>query len=239
MSTRQTPDRTHRRARRLGIVGAVVAALLVLAGCGDDPAPGSASVVNGHKISTDQVDELADAQCAGVQQAAKQGQGQAASRKVVTQQALGLLIDIRLNLDFGKSLGLTPRKEQAQADFAQVKPLIASLPAKYHTFLDGVFEDWADGRDLMTQVGEESSGTPATTTNAEQVLDAGYKKRQAWLEKDATITTDARYAPGKIGWPGEGDSSVSTPVSSYAKAAAKSTPSALFLGNLPSGQRCG
>jgi hypothetical protein len=174
-----------------------------------------------------------------VQLASKQGQGQAVSRKQLTQRALGLLIDIRLNLDYGKSLGLTPRNAQAQADFAQVKPLIASLPAKYHTYLDEVFQDWADGRDLMTQVGEESSGTPATTANAEQVLDAGYKQRQTWLEKSQRINTDARYAPGKVGWPGEGDSSVSKPVSSYAKAAGKATQSASFLGDLPSGQRCG
>jgi hypothetical protein len=221
-------------------VAAVAAAsLLVLAGCGDDPAPGAASVVDGHKITVSQVDELATAQCDGVKLAAKSGQAQAASRKQVTQQALGLLIDIRLNLDYGASLGLTPRNAEAQANFAQVKPLIASLPSRYQSYLDSVFEKWADGRDLMTQVGEQSTGQAATTATAEQVLDAGYKLRQTWLDKHATIKTDARYAPGKVGWPGEGDSSVSTPVSSYAKAAAKSTPSAAFLGNLPSGQRCG
>lgn len=230
---------TRQFQRRAGVAAVAVTALLALAGCGDNPPPGAASVVNGHEISTSQVDELADAQCAGVRLAAKQGQAQAVSRKQLTQRALGLLIDIRLNLDYGKSLGLTPRTEQAKTEFAQVKPLIESLPAKYRSYLDTVFEHWADGRDMMTQVGEESSGQAATTTNAEQVLDEGYKKRQAWLEKDASIKTDARYGPGKVGWPGDGDSSVSEPVSSYAKAATKSTPSASFLGDLPSGQRCG
>jgi hypothetical protein len=237
VSTRQFPATATGPARLAAV--ATAAALLVLSGCSDNPSPGAASVVDGHKISNSQVTELSDAQCAGVQLAAKQGQGQPVSRKQLTQRALGLLIDIRLNLDYGKSLGLTPRSEQAQADFAQVKPLIASLPAKYHTYLDSVFEQWADGRDLMTQVGEQSSGQQATSANAEQVLDAGYKQRQTWLVKNASIETDARYAPGKIGWPGEGDSSVSEPESSYAKAAAKATPSASFLGNLPSGQRCG
>lgn len=236
MSTRKSINPAR---RRVGFAAVAVSSLLVLAGCGDNPPPGAASVVNGHKITTSQVDELADAQCAGVRLASKQGQGQAISRKQLTQRALGLLIDIRLNLDYGKSLGLTPRSEQAQADFAQVKPLIKSLPAKYRAYLDTVFEQWADGRDLMTQVGEESSGQATTAANAEQVLDEGYKKRQTWLEENASIRTDARYAPGKVGWPGEGDSSVSKPVSSYAKAAAKSTPSASFLGDLPSGQRCG
>lgn len=230
---------TRQFQRRAGVAAFAVTALLALTGCGDNPPPGAASVVDGHRITTSQVDELADAQCAGVELASKQGQGQAVSRKQLTQRALGLLIDIRLNLDYGKTLGLKPRAAQVQADFAQVEPLIASLPAKYHTYLDSVFERWADGRDLMTQLGEQSTGQAATAATADQVLNAGYKLRQTWLVKHASIDTDARYAPGTIGWPGEGDASVSKPVSSFAKAAAKTTPSAAFLSGLPSGQRCG
>lgn len=226
------------RPRRAAAATGAAVALLLLAGCGDLP-PGAASVVNGHTISRDQVDELADAQCAGVKLAATQGQGQKVPRKQLTQRALGLLIDIRLNLDYGKSLGLSPRVEQTTADFAQVQPLIKALPKQYQSYLDDVFHQWADGRDMVEQVGEQASGQAATSANADQVLNAGYVKREDWLKKDASITTDPRYAPGKVGWPGEGDSSVSTPVSSYARSAAKAQPSTAFLEALPAGQRCG
>ena len=227
------------RTRRLALAAAAVTGLLALSGCGDSRPPGAASVVNGHTITTQQVDDLAAAQCAGVEAAAKQGQGQAVPRKQLTQRALGLLIDIRLNLDYGASLGLHPRPGQVATDFAQVEPLINALPAKYRADLTSVFHDWARGRDMVEQVGEASTGTTATTANAEQVLNAGYAKRETWLKKDASINTNPVYAPGKIGWPGEGDSSVSKPVSSFAKSASKAQPSAAFVAGLPAGQRCG
>jgi hypothetical protein len=227
------------RTRRLALAAAAVTGLLALTGCGDSRPPGAASVVNGHTITRQQVDDLAAAQCAGVESASKQGQGQAVPRKQLTQRALGLLIDIRLNLDYGASLGLHPRASAVASDFAQVTSLIQALPAKYHTYLDKVFHDWARGRDMVEQVGETATGTTATAANAEQVLNAGYAKRETWLTKDASIDTDPVYAPGKIGWPGEGDSSVSKPVSSFAKSAGKAQPSAGFVAGLPAGQRCG
>jgi hypothetical protein len=227
-----------RLSRRAAAVVAAVTAALLLSGCGETP-PGSASVVNGHTITRQQVDDLAAAQCAGVELASKQGQGQVVPRKQLTERALGLLIDIRLNLDYGKSLGLTPRADQTAADYAQVEPLIKALPAKYQSYLADVFHDWADGRDMVKQVGETATGQTSNASNADQVLNAGYAKRQSWLEKDATIKTDPRYAPGKIGWPGEGDSSVSKPVSSFARSAGAAQPSAAFVGGLPAGQRCG
>jgi hypothetical protein len=201
--------------------------------------PGAAAVVDGHTISRSDVDTLSQAQCDGVELAVKHGQQQAQSRKQLTEQALSLLIDIRLNLDYAKSLGLTPRTAQTTADYAQVEPLIKALPAKYQSYLSDVFHDWAKGRDMMVQVGEQATGQVENSSNADQLLDAGYKKRQVWLDEHARIDTDARYSPGKVGWPGEGDGSVSRPVSSYAKGAAKSQPSAAFISGLPAGMRCG
>ena len=174
-----------------------------------------------------------------MEQAAEQGQAEVVPRKQLTQRALGLLIDIQLNLAYGETLDLEPRPDQVAADFAQVKPLIQALPEKHHDYLEDVFRDWANGRDLVEQVGETSTGQTASAANSEQVLDAGYQKREKWLEQGDRITTDPRYSPGETGWPGEGDSSVSRPVSSFAKAASAQEPSAGFLEDLPAGQRCG
>ena len=226
------------RSRRYAAAVGVATAVLALAGCGSFT-PNAASVVNGHAITHSEVDELAQAQCAGVELAKKQGQQQAVARKQLTERALGLLIDIRLNLDYGRSLGLSARPDETTQAFAQVQPLIAALPAQYQSYLDDVFHQWAQGRDMMVQVGEAATGQAASATNGDQLLNAGYAKRETWLQKDATIDTDPRYSPGKVGWPGEGDGSVSKPVSSFAKDAGKSTPSSAFLGNLPASMVCG
>jgi hypothetical protein len=222
---------------RLGAAALAAAGALLVSACGTVP-PGAAAVVDGTEITRTQVTDLADAQCAGVALAAKQGSNQAISRKQVTQRALGLLIDIQLNLAYGKSRGLDPRPQQVAQDFSQVEPLIQALPEKYRAGVSEVFHDWAAGRDLITQVGEDTTGQTLSRTNAEQLLNAGYQKREPWI-KTVSIHTNPRYGPGTVGWPGEGDSSVSKPVSSFAKSAAAQQPSASFLAGLPAGQRCG
>ena len=54
------------------------------------------------------------------------------------------------------------------------------------------------------------------------------------------IKTDSRYAPGKDGWPGEGDSSVSGPVSVVRQVRRRARADRrLRSSGLPAGQRCG
>jgi hypothetical protein len=211
--------------------------VLALSGCGA-LTPGTAAVVNGTRISTDEVTKLADAQCAGVALAAKMQQGQAVARKTMAQNALSLLMDIRLNQDFASSLGLHPRPASANAIYAQVDPLIQALPAKQRPVTERVFHRWASARDLMTQVGERVSGQSATPQNTEAVLNAAYQKRESWLKK-IKIETDPRYAPDKVGFPGAGDGSVSRPSSEFAKGATASKPDAKWISGLPADQRCG
>jgi hypothetical protein len=230
-----------RSVRRGPLVAlAAMGTALVLGGCGSVP-PGTASVINGTKISRSDVTELADAQCAGIEKAAKSGQGQqsqASPRKQLVQQALTLLMDIELSLQYGKAENVTPRPAEAAATYSQIGPLIGTLPKKYQPFMEDVFHRWADGRDVLTQVGEQATGQQSNAQNGEQILNAGYGKREEWLKK-ADIHTDPRYGPAGIGWPGGTDPSVSKATSSFAKSADKATPDPAWVSALPSGQKCG
>jgi hypothetical protein len=223
--------------RGLPTVAAVVLALLVLSGCGG-LTPGTASVVNGTRITTDEVQELADAQCSGVALSVKLKQGQASARKKQEEGALSLLMDIALNRDFGESLDVEPRPESVQAIYAQVEPLIESLPAKQRPVTEEVFHRWAEARDVMTQVGEQEAGQQITQENAEALINAAYEKRQEWLKK-IDIDTNPRYAPDEDGFPGAGDGSVSRASSDFAKSATATEPDATWVGGLPASQRCG
>src|SRR4051794_26871913 len=198
---------------------------VVLAGCGS-VTPGAASVINGNKISRSDVTELAEAQCAGIRQASKsQAKTQDTPRKQLVQQALTLLMDIELSLQYGKAEDVTPRPQEAAATYAQVAPLIKSLPTKYQPFMEETFHRWADGRDVMMQVGEQVTGQQPSASNGDQLLNAGYQKREPWVKK-AHIDTDPRYGPAASGLPGGADPSVSTAVSSFAKSASKAQPDA-------------
>jgi hypothetical protein len=230
-----------RSAKRGPVVAvAAIGMTLLLAGCGSAPPPGTASEISGTKISRSDVDELADAQCAGIEQAAKSGQAQSqeAPRKQVVQQALSLLMDVEFSLQFGKSEDVTPRPQESAATYSQIDPLIKTLPKKYQPFMEQVFHRWADARDILTQVGEQATGQAPNATNADQLVNAGYQKREPWL-KTRDVKTDPRYGPAGLGWPGGSDPSVSKAVSSFAKSAGKATPDAAWVSGLPSSQKCG
>jgi hypothetical protein len=225
------------KLRGFSIVPAA-AALLLLTGCGGNVSPGTASVVNGTTITTSQVDELTDAQCAGVALAAKTQQAQAGSRKQVARGALSLLIDTQLNLDFAKFLGLDPNPTSAAQIYSRVDPLIQALPAKDRPVTERVFHRWATARDLMTQVGAIATGQTVTADNEDTILNAGYQKRQSWL-KGVKVRTNPIYGPTKDGFPGGGDGSVSQASSSFAKSGAAATEKPTWVADLPANQRCG
>ena len=228
-----------RSVRRAPLVALAAVGALTLGGCGSLP-PGAASVIDGTTITRNDVNELADAQCAGIKEAAESGQAEAGAtpRKELVQQALALLMDVELTLQYGESEGVKPRPQEVATAYAQIKPLLESLPEKYQPFMFDTFETWAQSRDVLTQIGVQATGQQPDANNAEQLIQAGYQKREPWL-KTVDIETDPRYGPTGIGWPGAGDPSVSKATSSFAKDANKDQPDPAWVGALPSSQKCG
>ena len=147
-------------------------------------------------------------------------------------------MDIELTLQFGKHEDVSPRAQEVAATYSQIDPLIKTLPKKYQSFMTDTFQRWAASRDILTQIGEQATGQQPSASNADQLLNAGYQKREPWL-KTVDIHTDPRYGPAGIGWPGGADPSVSKAASSFAKSGSKATPDPAWLGTLPSGQKCG
>jgi hypothetical protein len=221
------------------VVLAAIGAALTLGGCGSLPA-GAAAVVDGTTITRSDVDELAKAQCVGIREAAKTGQSQnqATPNKQLVQQALTLLMDIDLSLKYAKSVDVSPRPTQVAATYAQIDPLIKALPAKYRPFMEETFHRWAEGRDVLTQIGQRATGQADSQANSEALLNAGYQQREPWLKK-VEIDTDPRYGPAGVGWPGGSDPSVSKAVSKFAKDADKAQPTQAFVSALPANQKCG
>jgi hypothetical protein len=211
----------------------------MLGGCGTLPS-GAAAVVDGTTITRDDVTTLAEAQCAGIQQAAKTGQSQSqvTPRKQLIRQALSLLMDIELSLKYAKSVDISPRPRQVAATYSQIGPLIKSLPEKYRDYTADVFHRWAEGRDVLTQIGVRATGQEDTPANAQTLINAGYEQREPWLKK-IKIDTDPRYGPTGVGWPGGADASVSKAVSKYATDSDKDQPGQAFVSALPANQKCG
>jgi len=215
----------------------VVAALLLLTGC-DQLAPGTASVVNGAKITDAEVQDVADAQCVAADEAAKAGGGTATALSRIHQQSLYLLIDAEVSKQYAEMEGLEASKGLADAFFSQFKTSLAQLPDKPRTVLEELFTDWAESRAVLVEAGSKATGQTPSEENVEQLLNAGLQERAKWM-KNADIETDPRYAPGEDGLPGGGDSSVSEPGSDFAKDAGAQEADPEWVAGLPANQKCG
>lgn len=232
MKLRRRPDALGRAAVP------VVLALLLLSGC-SELTPGTASVVNGTKITDAQVDDLSSAQCDLRGTLTKAGSAPASSAARIRQESLGLLMDVELSDQFGKDKSLTADESLTAAFFGQVQPIFKPLPTKARKEMTSVFQDWSKGRAILVQAGAAETGQQPTAQNLEQLLNAGLKARAAWLKK-ADIDTDPRYAPNKQGLPGGGgDGSVSKATSAFAKGGAATELDAKWVAGLPAAQKCG
>jgi hypothetical protein len=221
----------------LRAVPAAALALLVLSGCGEIT-PGTASVVNGTRITNDEVDDLARAQCVAADLAAKSGQSSSMAISRVKQQSLGLLLDTELSLQYAEDEGLEPQKSMSDGFYSQLEPGITPLPGKTRTEIEKVFGAWATGRAILVEAGSKATGEAASFTNIEKLMNAGLQARDVWLKK-ADIRTDPRYAPTEQGFPGGGESSVSRAGSDFAKGASATEPDPQWVSGLPANQRCG
>ena len=229
--------RTRVHGRKLLIALTAVGAALVLTGCGTLP-PGAAAVVDGTKITNSDVQELADSQCAGAELSAKTSQAQTVTRKQLSQRSLRLLMDIELSLKYAKEEGLEPRADSSSAIYTQVEPLIKALPKKHQESTAATFHRWADATDVLIQAGEQATGKKETAQNQQDLLNAGYQRRESWRKK-VDIEIDPRYGPSDDGWPGAGDGSVSEASSSFAKDADAEQPDPSWMSTLPASQKCG
>jgi hypothetical protein len=216
----------------------VAVALLLLSGCGE-LTPGTASVVNGTRITDDEVKDLADAQCTAADEAAKTGQSTTAAISRVKRQSLGLLMDIELSRQFAEAQDIEPQKSLVDGFYNQLEPGITPLPEEARTVLADVFHDWAEGRAILVQAGSESTGQEVSFTNVEQLLNAGLQEREPWLAK-TEIETDPRYSPNENGFPGGDSGSVSRAGSDFAKGAGgDGEPDPEWVSGLPASQKCG
>ncbi len=226
-----------RGGTRTGALATAVLTLLLVSGC-SGLTPGTAATVNGTRITNDEVDDLAAAQCAAAERAAKSGNSTTMAIARVKQQSLGLLMDTQLTLQYADKEGITPDKSLSKGFYGQLEPGITPLSGKPRTVLTDVFQDWAKGRAVLVQVGSKATGEAPSFANLDQLTNAGLQARDAWLKK-ADLEVDPRYGPTKEGFPGGSEGSVSRASSDFAKSATAVKSDPQFVTSLPASQKCG
>ncbi|SDS51973.1 hypothetical protein SAMN04488570_2062 [Nocardioides scoriae] len=213
------------------------AGVLLLSGC-SQLTPGTASVVDGSRIPTSQVDDLAAAQCSAIEQAGQSGQSSEVPLSSVKRQSLALLVDIQLDERFAADQGVSAPRSLVTFIDQQLQTQVQGVKGRAGTVLSDVLSQYAASRADVVQVAAEATGQKASPTNLDALLTEGLKQRDAWAKK-VEIDTDARFNPGKDGRPGGGSGSVSQAGSDFAKQAGAEQADPAFVASLPDSQKCG
>jgi hypothetical protein len=221
-------------------VSALVAAgalALSLAGCSTHP--GDAATVGSTSIGTAHLDDVASAICSAQAQNQQAGQPQVQSSRSNRELALGLLIDSQLSADYGDAEGLRPSQEQLNRAMASRAQLLASVPEKHREVLRTTLTDLDKSQLTMAEAGRralEKAGSKNIT--AQTAIPAGIKVRNDWVKKHVDVTVDPRFGTFSNGNLKAKSGSLSSPVSSQARAGAKTQPSSAWLASLPATQKC-
>jgi hypothetical protein len=230
-------DVVTRPTRKVSALVAAGALALGLSGCSTHP--GDAATVGSHSIGTAHLDEVATAICsaqAGSQQA---GQPQQQSSRSNRELALGLLIDSQLSAAYGAAEGLHPPRQQLDRAMASRAQLLASVPAKDRDVLRSTLTDLDASQLTMAEAGRralQQAGSKNIT--AQTAIPAGLKVRNDWVSKHLDVSVDPRFGTFSHGNLQARSGSLSTAVSSQARAGAKTQPSASWLASLPATQKC-
>jgi hypothetical protein len=222
---------------RIAKVTALAAAATLLAGCGLHP--GSAAVVGGDMISTQRVDQVAQALCSS-QAGAAQAQGRELASRGARQGALQVLLDSDLSRQFGESKGVQANQGQVSAALASNASEINSLPADQRDAFREALKEYVEGRLMLLEVGRQylaAQGQPSTDQT--KAMAAGEKLRADFAKK-LKIEVDPRYgtfdqAKGAFA---VSSGSLSVPASQSAADGSSPDPSAGWVASLPATQKC-
>lgn len=225
------------RMRGLALLGA---GGLLLTGC-SGLAPGTAAVVEGTRITSASVDDLAEAQCSLIEQAAESGQTQPVPLASIKQQSLQLLLDIELDDAFAEDEGVEPPEALVRFIDEQLQSELQGLSGRAGEVYGETLSRYAASRAAVVQAGAERTGQEATPENIEPLITAGVELRDRWAA-DADVDVDPRYSPDADGRPGAGSGSVSAAASDFAVqgSAEQSDPEyPAYVASLPASQKCG
>jgi SurA-like protein len=216
------------------------AAALALTGCSTmtpGVAPGVAADVDGHTITTRDVDDLAEALCA-VNTAQPASGSEEISGRQARGAALSRLIQVQLAEQLGEDEGLEPDETRVAQQLQGVEAQLSTVPDdQLATFMDS-YAELVRGADLLTQLGRRS----LTEKGEEDVQDdAALTEGGTLLQQyasDADVEVSPRFGSFSDGQVQPGDGSLSVPVSQNAVDGAAESPSPEFLSGLPATQKC-
>jgi hypothetical protein len=232
---------------RLVLLAVTGVSLLAFSGCA--PVGDAAIKVDGTTYTSKDVDLFTHFQCNYLAKVSADpssaGQVQQVSREEARSQIAGYLVGTVLDAEVAKKAGAKPDESQVKTTIDSLAPVINSVTKdtddrqRLTTLVTSYLESQlALQSAIVAQIGEATLQQLGQEQGTAALQQAAAAARKA-IAKTSDIDVDPAYGIGKDGQSVGVDSSLSVPVSSFAKDATATTATADFLQALPKNQRCG
>jgi hypothetical protein len=218
-------------AGRTAAALAAASSVLLLSGCGET-GPGVAAVVEGDRITDQEVDDFARVLCAlGAVPGTESGSPARAARATALQILVGneLAEDIA-DVDAVAQSDIAPSVEGLTATRDQV-------PADVRDTLDEVAREFAAAEVAIATLGGEALSEEGGQASEEDARVEGNRLRNEYA-RTADIEIDPRFGRLVDGAIQPGSGSLSVPVSEQARQATEPQPADSFVAGLPASQKC-
>lgn len=227
------------RARKVRVAALGAVAVMALAGCG--LTPGAAAVVGDDTITTEEVDDAAQALCAA-NIAGAEARGQTApalASRGARQGALQVLIESELTHQFAASRGVEPNQQQVSQAIEANAAGLQTIPAAEREEFTELLRGFAESQVMLVEIGRASLAEQGNDDPSDQEATAeALRLRQQWAAENAEVQVAPKYGDYAEGNLRPGSGSLSIPVSERAREGAKADPSSGWVTGLPASQKC-
>jgi hypothetical protein len=231
------------KANRLVLLAAAGASVLMLSGCSQSLGGDVAATVDGRTITNADVKFLAELQCdainAAVKDPAQASSVQTVSRKQIRADMLNALVQSRLNGELAKEQGVSYDRATYRQVMDQFEQSVTAAPqqdqAKFRSMIGKLYQ----GQLEVYAIAAQELGAQGVAQPTQEQVEALVTKIQDDYRKNATVKIDPVYGAGNSGIAGADDTSLSAPLSAFAKASVASPEDAAWAGKLPANQKCG
>ena len=231
------------KANRLVVLAAAGASVLALTGCSPSMGGDVAATVDGPAITNSEVKVLARMQCTAIDDSAKDpaqaGSVQAVSRKQIRAQMPNALVQAQLNGELAKEQDVSYDRATYRQVMDQFEQAVQKAPeqdrARFRELVGSLYQ----GQLEVYAIAARDLGAQGVEKPTQQQVEALVSKLQDDFRAKAKVKIDPVYGAGRSGLAGSTDTSLSKPISAFAKSSVASAEDPAWIGQLPANEKCG
>ena len=229
------------KANRLVLLAVAGVSVLVLSGCSSDG--DVAATVDGKTITNTDVKFLARLQCSVINDALKDpaqaSQVQTVSKKQIRADMVNALVQAELNRELGAKENASYDKATYRQAMDSFEPVVQKVASKDRPKFRDLIGSFYRGQLQVYAIAARELAAQGVTEPTQEQVEGLVAQLQGDFRAEAEIDVDPAYGADDKGIAGAADTSLSKPVSAFAKASVASPEDATWVDGLPANQKCG